>query len=161
MKIILTLCIIYQDKKILLGMKKHGLGVGKWNGFGGHVEDDESIEENTRREIFDEAGLKVKSLEKMGVIIFEFQDGHQSFEVHIFRTKDFEGEITESEEMKPEWFDADKLPLDNMWTADAHWLPILLKGKKFEGEFLYDHPSTADYSSKIIEKNLREVNEVK
>ncbi|MEK9182210.1 MAG: 8-oxo-dGTP diphosphatase, partial [Patescibacteria group bacterium] len=161
MKRILTLCIIYQDRKILLGMKKRGFGVGKWNGFGGHVEEAESTEEAVKREVFEEAGLKVKSLEKMGVIIFEFQDGHQSFEVHIFRSKDFEGEITESEEMKPEWFYVDKLPLDNMWPADAHWLPIMLKGKKFEGKFIYDHPSTADYSSKIIKKNLREMNEAK
>ena len=63
--------------------------------------------------------------------------------------------------MKPEWFYVDKLPLDNMWPADAHWLPIMLKGKKFEGKFIYDHPSTADYSSKIIKKNLREMNEAK
>lgn len=161
MKRILTLCIIYQDEKVLLGMKKRGFGVGKWNGFGGHVEGDESIEEAAIREVLEESGLKVKSLEKMGVIFFEFQDGHQSFEVHIFRSKDFEGEITESEEMKPEWFNADNLPLDNMWSADAHWLPILLNGKKFEGEFIYDHPSTSDCSSKIIKKNLREVNEVK
>lgn len=161
MKIILTLCIIYQDRKILLGKKKRGFGVGRWNGFGGHVEDAESIEEAAAREVLEEAGLKVKSLEKMGIIIFEFQDGHQSFEVHIFRGKDFEGEITESEEMKPEWFDVDNLPLDNMWPADVYWLPIFLKGKKFEGEFIYDHPSTSDCSSKIIKKNLREVNQVK
>ena len=69
MKRILTLCIIYQDRKILLGMKKRGFGVGKWNGFGGHVEEAESTEEAVKREVFEEAGLKVKSLEKMGVII--------------------------------------------------------------------------------------------
>lgn len=161
MKRILTLCIIYQNEKVLLGMKKRGFGVGKWNGFGGHIEDDETIEKAAMREVFEEAGLKVKSLEKMGVITFEFQDGHQSFEVHIFRSKDFEGEITESGEMKPEWFNADNLPLDNMWTADAYWLPIMLKGKKFKGEFIYDRPSTADHSSRIIKENLREVNEVK
>ena len=60
MKRILTLCIIYQDRKILLGMKKRGFGVGKWNGFGGHVEEAESIEEAAKREVFEEAGLKVK-----------------------------------------------------------------------------------------------------
>ena len=43
MKKLLTLCIIYHHHKILLGMKKRGLGIGRWNGFGGHLEDGESI----------------------------------------------------------------------------------------------------------------------
>ena len=161
MKKLLTLCIIYKDEKILLGMKKRGLGMGRWNGFGGHIEEGESIEEAAKREVFEEAGLTVKNLEKMGVIDFEFQDGSKSLEVHIFRSKDFEGQIIESEEMKPEWFDADNLPLKDMWPADTYWLPFLLKGKKLEGKFIYDRPSTSNYASKIIEKKLREVDEIK
>lgn len=158
MKKLLTLCIIYKDDKILLGMKKRGLGTGRWNGFGGHIKKGESIEESVTREISEETGLSVKNLKKMGIIIFEFQDGHQNLEVHIFRSKDFEGRVTESEEMRPEWFDASKLPLKDMWPADTYWLPILLRGKKFEGKFIYDHPSTSNNASNIIEKALREVN---
>ena len=30
-----TLCFLLAGERILLGMKKRGLGVGKWNGFGG------------------------------------------------------------------------------------------------------------------------------
>ena len=55
-KKILTLCIIHQHSKILLGMKKRGHGVGKWNGFGGKVEKGETIEEAARRETKEEAG---------------------------------------------------------------------------------------------------------
>jgi len=44
-----------------------------------------------------------------------------------------------------------------MWPADTHWLPILLQGKKFKGKFLYDHPSTSEYSSQIIKKDLWEI----
>lgn len=161
MKKLLTLCIIYNNNKILLGMKKRGLGVGRWNGFGGHVEEGESIEDAAKREVFEEAGLNIKNLEKMGIIIFEFRDGHKNLEVHVFRSKDFEGQIIESEEMKPEWFDIDEMPLNDMWPADTYWLPILLRGKKFEGKFIYDHPSTSNYASNIIDKTLREVNELK
>ena len=39
MKKLLTLTIIYQHPKVLLGMKKRGFGAGRWNGFGGKVED--------------------------------------------------------------------------------------------------------------------------
>jgi len=47
-----------------------------------------------------------------------------------------------------------------MWTDDVHWLPILLSGKKFRGKFLFDRPSDAEYSSKIISKDLSEVDEI-
>ncbi|PIS42477.1 MAG: hypothetical protein COT24_03475 [Candidatus Kerfeldbacteria bacterium CG08_land_8_20_14_0_20_40_16] len=156
-KKIFTLCIIHQHPKVLLGMKKRGFGAGRWNGFGGKVKDGESIKEAAKREVVEEVGLKVKELEKMGIINFEFQDGSRAVEVHIFQSKDFEGQIVESEEMKPEWFDVEKLPLKVMWPADTHWLPILLQGKKFKGKFLYDHPSTSEYSSQIIKKDLWEI----
>jgi 8-oxo-dGTP diphosphatase/2-hydroxy-dATP diphosphatase len=42
-KKLLTLCIIYQHSRILLGMKKRGFGAGRWNGFGGKVAMAETI----------------------------------------------------------------------------------------------------------------------
>ena len=69
-KKIFTLCIIHQHPKVLLGMKKRGFGAGRWNGFGGKVKDGESIKEAAKREVVEEVGLKVKELEKMGIINF-------------------------------------------------------------------------------------------
>ena len=34
---ILTLVFLREGTRVLLGMKKRGFGVGKWNGFGGKV----------------------------------------------------------------------------------------------------------------------------
>ena len=42
-KKVLTLVYIRDDEKVLLGMKKRGFGQGKWNGFGGKVQQNESI----------------------------------------------------------------------------------------------------------------------
>lgn len=39
------------DIKVLLGLKKRGLGVDKWNGFGGKLEPGETIEEAAKREM--------------------------------------------------------------------------------------------------------------
>ena len=64
MKKLLTLCIIYQYPKVLLGMKKRGFGAGRFNGFGGKVENGESIEEAAKREVVEEVGLNVKSLKE-------------------------------------------------------------------------------------------------
>lgn len=38
-----------RTREILLGMKKRGFGMGKWNGFGGKIEGDETTEEGARR----------------------------------------------------------------------------------------------------------------
>ena len=38
MKKVLTLVFLRNETKVLLGMKKRGFGVDKWNGFGGKVE---------------------------------------------------------------------------------------------------------------------------
>lgn len=46
---VLTLTMIFKDNHILLGMKNRGMGKGKWNGFGGKVEPDETIDEGAKR----------------------------------------------------------------------------------------------------------------
>ncbi|MCK5490435.1 MAG: NUDIX domain-containing protein, partial [Candidatus Pacebacteria bacterium] len=91
MKKILTLCIIYQYPKILLGMKKRGHGEGKWNGFGGKVEKGETIEEGAIREMEEESGIEILKMNKLGVIQFEYQDDSGNMEVHVFNVKEFKG----------------------------------------------------------------------
>lgn len=44
-----TLAFIRNNDNILLGMKKRGFGVGRWNGFGGKVNSDETILEAAKR----------------------------------------------------------------------------------------------------------------
>lgn len=154
---ILTLCIIEKHGRILLGMKKRGFGTGRWNGFGGKVQDDESIEESAKRETFEETGLTARSLSQAGTIVFKFKDGTGIHEVHVFRCSDFEGEEKESEEMKPQWFAVDQIPYEDMWPADSYWLPYLIEGKNFKATFIYDRPSTKEYTSQILEKEIQEV----
>ncbi len=161
-KIVTTLCIVHQHPRILLGMKKRGFGKGRWNGFGGKVLAGETIESAAKREMLEEAGIKIKNLEKVGIINFEFEDGTRGFEVHFFKTDDFEGEPRESEEMKPAWFYIDEIPFSRMWPDDTHWMPLFLflRGRKFRGKFLFDKPPTSELMSTILEKELEEVEEI-
>ncbi len=156
-KILATLCLVYQHPKILLGMKKRGFGVGRWNGFGGKVKEEESIEKAAKREVLEESGLKVKTLSKKGVLDFEFKDETENIEVHVFKIADFIGEPVESEEMKPQWFSVEEIPFDKMWPDDKYWLPYFLEDKNFYGRFLFDHPSGSDYTSKILEREIKEI----
>jgi len=151
-KKILTLCIIHQHPKILLGMKKRGHGEGKWNGFGGKVEQGETIEEAAIRETKEEAGIEVIEMKKLGILEFVYQDGSGNMEVHIFCAKEFKGSPVESEEMKPKWFDVTEIPYDQMWSDDRYWLPLFLKEKRFKGKFFFDE------SNEIIDYSLSEIN---
>jgi mutator protein MutT len=153
----LTLCMVHQDNKLLLGMKKRGFGEGRWNGFGGKLGDGETIEQAAIREMKEEVGITPLDLEERGVLNFEFENDPKILEVHIFSVTQFSGKPTESEEMRPQWFTTDKIPFEQMWSDDIHWIPLLLADKKFKGTFLFDKPSTAEYSAKIISQQLTEV----
>lgn len=150
MKKILTLCVVHDYPRILLGMKKRGFGEGKWNGFGGKVNHDETVEQAAKRELFEESGLEAGELEKRGVLTFVWRDKLEQLEVHVFDAKNVKGVPVESDEMRPEWFHVDNLPFHAMWPDDKHWMPLFLAGKKFSGEFLFDKDNT------IIEHSLEE-----
>ncbi len=151
---ILTLCLIHQHPQLLLGMKKRGFGAGRWNGFGGKVEPGESIEQGAKREIKEEINIEVKDLTKLGIIEFEFKGNPEILQVHIFKSNQFSGKPSESEEMKPQWFQVDEIPFNQMWSDDIYWLPLFLKGKKFKGKFLFDD------NDNILEKEIKEVQEI-
>ncbi len=136
---ILTLLIIQKDGQVLLGLKKRGLGVSKWNGFGGKVQDGESIEDAAKRELLEESGLAVQVIEKMGTLDFCWQGKEEDIlEVNIFKATEFAGQLQETEEMKPQWFLIKDIPYETMWSDDKYWLPLFLEGKKFKGNFIFD-----------------------
>ncbi|NXB41244.1 8ODP triphosphatase, partial [Eulacestoma nigropectus] len=149
-----TLVLVVQPSRVLLGMKKRGFGAGLWNGFGGKVQPGESIEEAARRELLEESGLTVDTLQKMGQITFEFVGNSELMDVHIFRADDFHGEPTESEEMRPQWFQLDEVPFHHMWPDDSYWFPLVLQRKLFRGYFKFQGQDT------ILEHSLKEVEEV-
>lgn len=151
---ILTLCLLHQHPRILLGLKKRGFGAGRWNGFGGKLQPGETIEQAAKREFLEEADIQVGDIEKVGIIDFEFQGNPEILEVHVFRANDFAGEPKESEEMKPQWFNVGEVPLDEMWPDDKYWLPVFLAGKKFKGRFLFGKNDV------VLEHQVVEVTEV-
>lgn len=148
---ILTLCLAKKDEKILLGMKKRGFGEGRWNGFGGKVEERETIIEAAIREMEEESGLRAEELEEKGVILFQFLDTGKLLEVHVFDVLKYDGEITETEEMSPKWFDIKEIPFEKMWADDIYWIPLFLNGDKFNGKFIFEN------NDKLLDYNLETI----
>ena len=153
-KKILTLCIIHRHPQVLLGMKKRGFGAGRWNGFGGKLHDGETIEQATFRELKEEAGVIPKEIRKIAVFDFEFIGNPEIMEVHLFQGLDIKEDPRESEEMRPQWFDVNQVPFDEMWPDDIHWFPLFLADKKFRAKFLFGE------SDKIMDMKITEVKEL-
>jgi 8-oxo-dGTP diphosphatase/2-hydroxy-dATP diphosphatase len=156
MKIPMTLVMIYDEEKILLAMKKRGFGTGRWNGYGGKVDESESIEQSARRELLEESGISEEQLADLkfvnrGQITFSFEDSGSQLEVHLFSVDGFSGEVQETEEMKPQWFAHKDIPYSEMWADDPHWLPLLLQGKNIRAEFTFDNKDDQNILSKSIE----------
>jgi 8-oxo-dGTP diphosphatase/2-hydroxy-dATP diphosphatase len=135
---VMTLCILREGSRVLLGMKKEGLGIGRWNGFGGKVKAGEGIEDATRREVLEEAGVEVGEVTEVGVCEFHSPVRPFVVEMHIFSARDFTGNPVETTEMRPEWFEIAALPTADMWQSDLFWWPYFLKGQKFMGRFVFD-----------------------
>ncbi len=141
-KKVLTLVIIHTSVAVLLGYKKRGFGMGRWNGFGGKVEAGESIEDAATRECVEEAGVTPIALASCGVLTFVFDGDPVLLEVHLFRASQFRGEPRESDEMRPQWFPLADIPYATMWPDDRYWLPYVLEGKTVDGTFSFSDPQT-------------------
>ncbi|KAI9031605.1 NUDIX hydrolase domain-like protein [Phycomyces nitens] len=142
-------------QKILLGMKKRGFGMNKYNGFGGKLEPGETIEEAAYRELWEESTINAKDMTKVGINLFSFENNPVAMEVHVYVVTAYDGTPTETEEMRPEWFSYDNIPYDDMWADDRQWVPIMLEKKKFVGQFHF-----AEDQKQIISQVLETVDTV-
>lgn len=125
-----TLCFLVKERdgkiaEILLGKKQLRLGVGKWNGAGGHVEDNETIAAAMVRETREELRVTPTGYRKVGELCFEWptKPEHEQL-VHAFFCSQWDGEPVPSDELAElTWFPVSALPANDMWEADRYWLP--------------------------------------
>ena len=135
-----TLLIIIKNNRILLGQKKKGFAAGRFNGIGGKVEQNETVEQAMVRETQEEIGITPKDYYQIGTLLFDeyVKNERATVKVNVFIAKDFDGILVETEEMKPCWFNINNIPFDKMLPDDKYWYPYLLNSQKFEGNFVFD-----------------------
>ena len=132
-----TLMVVVQGARVLLIHKKRGLGAGKINAPGGRIEPGETPREAALRETREEVGLEAIDPRPAGCLEFAFVDG-LGIRCHVFHAKQFCGTPIETPEAIPFWCKLDALPYDQMWADDRLWFPLLLAGRPFHGQFVFD-----------------------
>ena len=132
-----TLMFVVQNGQVLLIEKLRGSGMGKINGPGGKIDPGETPEQCVVRECQEELHITPLNPVKMGELWFAMSD-IPDIHCHVFMSTEFEGEPTSTEEAIPRWTDLDKIPYDQMWEDDQHWLPEMLAGRKFLGKFIFE-----------------------
>ena len=139
-----TLVFVFRDDEVLLINKKTGLGKGKVNAPGGKVDPGETPEQAAVRECEEELRIRVSDLEYCGEHRFQFVDGY-SIHVWVYRTTAFEGEPVETHEAEPLWTRIDRIPFDEMWEDDKYWLPMMIRGERFQTRWIFDGDRMVDY----------------
>ncbi|HKR82060.1 MAG TPA: 8-oxo-dGTP diphosphatase [Candidatus Saccharimonadales bacterium] len=134
-----TLLFLRRDNQVLLAMKKRGFGEGFWNAPGGKAEPGETAAQTAIRECQEEIGVTARNVQLVGHMYFRMLEASDhGNDGYIFTATEWEGEPHESDEMRPAWFDIDKLPYDQMWENDRLWIPYVLGGQLFEGAITTD-----------------------
>jgi len=121
---------------ICLAMKKRGFGVNRWNGVGGKLKDEESIVEAAKRETKEEIDVELNDMKKVAELSFYFPHNPTWDQMaHVYFVENWQGEVKETEEMRPNWFKANELPYKEMWPDDIYWIPEVLKGNLLKASF--------------------------
>ena len=135
-----TLCYVEKDGCwLMLHRVKKAVdeNAGKWIGFGGHLEENESPEECVRREAREEAGIELKELRLRGVITFILPDwGNELTFLYTARTD--AAALPACPEGTLRWVpmeEVDRLPLRE---GDRVFLPLLrTRGDCFSLKLVY------------------------
>lgn len=148
---VMTLLMVVQGQRVLLGQKKRGFGEGLWNGFGGKADENESVDEAALRELREEAGIEAVDATRRGLLTFVYDDQSRPMEVHVYHASRFTGAPVETEEMRPAWWEVKDLPWSQMWPDDEIWYPLFLSDRRFAGTVHFTNTTT------IVKHDVREV----
>lgn len=127
-----TVVYLEKDNKILMllrNKKKNDMNQDKYIGVGGKIEKNETPYESAIREVKEETGYIVNSLEYRGLLTF-VSNNYPTIYIFIFSSKDFYGEEIECNEGTLVWVEKDKILDLNIWEGDRDFLTKIINNDK-------------------------------
>ncbi len=150
---LVTLCFIVQEGRVLLMRKKRGIGAGKINAPGGKVDPGETPLAAAIRETEEEICVTPIQPDLRGQLWFHFAGG-PTLRCLVYLSVAFRGEPRETAEAIPCWYPEGALPYHEMWEDDRIWLPMLLAGRRFEGEVQVEGERATSQNIRFIENEI-------
>lgn len=127
--------LVHRNKR---GTDQH---LGKYNGLGGKVHDDEDVVACMKREVREEAGIACVEMTLRGTISWPgFGKGGEHWFGFIFRIDSFKGEpVLENDEGTLEWIEVKRILDLPLWEGDRYFLPLVFAndGRQFHGVMPY------------------------
>ncbi|KAJ2818075.1 Nudix (Nucleoside diphosphate linked moiety X)-type motif 1 [Coemansia erecta] len=119
--------------QVLLGLKKRGMGEGLWNGFGGKLEPNETID-------------------ACAYLLFMKCRSGWEITIFVYVARGLVGDLCESDEMRPQWFGVDELPYEKAHTEARLWWPTMLAGHTFSARFVFSQDDLVEHSIEHVSR---------
>ncbi len=126
--------ILSRDKKSVLLVHRNKRSddqhLGKYNGLGGKMKEEEDVFSCVRREVEEEAGIVCGKTQLRGTVNWPgFGAGGEDWFGFIFLVENFHGEpLSENEEGDLHWKLISELGTLPMWEGDKYFIPLVFDG---------------------------------
>ena len=135
-----TLIYLEQDDKYLMlhrNKKVNDINKDKWIGVGGHVEENETIDECVIREVKEETNLDLISYKLHGEVLFVL-NGYEEL-MYVYTSKEFKGVLKECNEGTLEWVNKNEVINLPIWEGDKLIFELMNIDEYFKLKLVYEN----------------------
>ncbi len=135
-----VLCYLIRDNSYLMlkrNKKKNDMNENKYIGVGGHIEKGETIYDACKREVLEETGYIINSLNYHGKVLFINNDFEEM--MYLFTSDDFSGTEIICDEGELFWIPINQIESLNLWEGDKIFLPKLKNNEEINIKLIYNN----------------------
>ena len=135
-----TLIYLEKDDKYLMlhrNKKVNDINKDKWIGVGGHVEENETIDQCVIREVKEETNLDLITFKLHGEVLFVL-NGYEEL-MYVYTSKEFKGVLKECNEGTLEWINKKEVINLPIWEGDKLIFELMNIDEYFKLKLVYEN----------------------